>query len=236
MDTKAASSITDVWSLLHSNVIFAVIFAILALCVVIMFVFAFIQGRSVSLWPPKVGPKPSLDFKANLKASALTPTSGILEAIIKSSLETVCRAVSLPHTPQSAKIRVFIFKKEEDWLVCRFYWSQDPTKEQVGKLRFNVSADVARTVAVVRACLDQQIFRTSISAFPEPSPGIAGTIDDRLSFVLAAPIFDDKGSVWGTVDFDTSSEAGKALLSTEVSDAVMHQLARHLQIVFKLDS
>ncbi len=63
-----------------------------------------------------------------------------------------------------------------------------------------------------------------------------GEISSELSFVLAAPIFNEDGSVWGTVDFDASTEAAQAFLSDEVSDAAVFQLARHLQIIFSLPS
>jgi hypothetical protein len=148
----------------------------------------------------------------------------------------VCRAVSLPETPQSAKLRVFIFKREDDWLVCRYHWSQDPVREQVGKLRFQMTAENAERVAVVRAFRDERICRTTISPLPKDARGVTGDVDDNLTFVLAAPILDAKGTLWGTVDFDAATEKGKALLSTEVSDAVMHQLARHLQVIFSFQT
>lgn len=221
------------WLLLQSDTVLAVLWTIVFLLVIFLFFAAFVQGRSVSLWPPNVGAKPT-SVASPLKPSPLTPDSPILTALIDSSLETVCRAVSLPQTPQAAKIRVFIFKKEIDWLVCRYQWSQDPVCEQVGKLRFQISTEIAKDVAVVRAVLDERICRTPVAQLPPCKPGVKGDVDDRLNFVLAAPIFDDKGAVWGTVDFDASTESGKALLSTEVSDAVMHQLAKHLKVVFQL--
>jgi hypothetical protein len=213
--------------------VLAALWVVLLLLVIFLFFAAFVQGRSVSLWPPNVGEKPT-PIGNPLRPSPLTPDSPILKALIYSSLETVCRAVSLPQTPQVAKIRVFIFKKENDWLLCRYQWSQDPVCEQVGKLRFQISTEIAREVAVVRAVLDERICRTPVEPLPPSKPVVTGDVDDRLNFVLAAPIFDDAGAVWGTVDFDASTESGKALLSTEVSDAVMHQLAKHLKVVFQL--
>lgn len=228
-------SIPALWALLQSSGFLAALSAILLLLVVVLFVAAFLQGRSVSLWPPKVGAKPTAASGKLLKASPLTPDSPILKALIESSLEMVCRAVSLPQTPQAAKIRVFIFKKEDDWLVCRYQWSQDPIREQVGKLQFQISADNAQRVAVVRALRDERICRTAVAPLPSDSHG-AGDVDDSLTFVLAAPIFAETGAVWGTVDFDAATDGGQALLSTEVSDAVMHQLARHLKVVFNLQN
>ncbi|MCK9200617.1 MAG: hypothetical protein M0P59_15035 [Gallionella sp.] len=171
-----------------------------------------------------------------LTPSPLTPRSSFLDDVINSSIQTVCRAVSLPQTPQSAKLRVFIFRKKGSQLICSHYWSQDPVTEQVGKLRFDLTSEVAKKVAVVRAATDEKICRTSVEPIPENAQGITGDVSDELKFVLAAPIKDGEGNIWGTVDFDTSSDTGKALLSTEVSDAVMFQLAKHLSIIFALES
>ena len=51
-----------------------------------------------------------------LTPSPLTPQSDFLSDLINSAIQTVCRAVSLPQTPQAAKLRVFIFRKEDDQL------------------------------------------------------------------------------------------------------------------------
>jgi len=166
--------------------------------------------------------------------SPLTPRSEFLNELINSAIQTVCRAVSLPRTPQDAKLRVFIFRKEGSQLICSHYWSQDPVKEQVGKLRFELNSEVAKKVAVVRAAVDEKICRTPVAPLPKGAPGITGDVADDLRFVLAAPIKRNDGNIWGTVDFDTASEEGQALLSTEVSNAVMFQVARHLQVIFSL--
>ena len=169
-----------------------------------------------------------------LTPSPLTPQSEFLNDLINSAIQTVCRAVSLPQTPQAAKLRVFIFRKANDQLVCSHFWSQDPVAEQVGKLRFVLNSEVAKRVAVVRAALDDHICRTSIEPLPAGLGGITGDVADDLNFVLAAPIKDSKGVIWGTVDFDAASEAGRALLQNEVSNSVMFQLAKHLSVIFGL--
>lgn len=170
-----------------------------------------------------------------LTPSPLTPRSEFLNELINSAIQTVCRAVSLPQTPQIAKLRVFIFRKENTQLVCSHFWSQDPVTEQVGKLKFDLTSEVSKKVAVVRAALDDRICRTVVEPLPVDLEGVSGDVADNLSFVLAAPIKDSKGIIWGTVDLDTASEAGKALLLTEVSNAVMFQLARHLSVIFSLE-
>ena len=170
-----------------------------------------------------------------LTPSRGTPRSEFLTELINTAIQTVCRAVSLPRTPQAARLRVFIFRKDGNQLVCSHYWSQDPVTEQVGKLRFDLNSEVAKRVAVVRAALDNHICRTAVEPLPPGLTGAAGDVADNLSFVLAAPIQDSKGEVWGTVDFDAASDDGKAVLSTEASNAVMFQLARHLSVIFGLE-
>lgn len=170
--------------------------------------------------------------------SPLTPSTDLLDQLINGVLQTVCRATSLPQTPESAKLRVFIFRLEGgDQLVCRYYWSPNPTREEVGTTRFTVSEEVAREVAVVRSVLSRKITRTPVRP---PSELVKSETQDAikkdLTFVLAQPIFSDDGSVWGTVDFDTSTETGQALLSTDVSDAAMFQLSQHLQVIFSLQA
>ncbi|MCI0561850.1 MAG: hypothetical protein MN733_25470, partial [Nitrososphaera sp.] len=164
---------------------------------------------------------------AKLNASALTPDSPILKRLMEGAVETVCRGVSVPQTPESAALSAFIFKLENGELVCTHYWAPNPRKEQVGLLRFSVSEEVAKRVAVVRAAITKAPCRTPVAPIPENSPGISGDID-AINFVLATPILNPDKSVWGVVDLDTANEVGKALLRTEVSDTVMHNLAAHL--------
>jgi predicted nucleotide-binding protein with TIR-like domain len=166
--------------------------------------------------------------------SVLTPDSPLLNQLINSAIQMVCRAVSLPHSPEASKIRVFIFRKEENQLVCSHYWAPNPVKEMVGKLRFDITPEVAQRVAVVKAVIDEEITRTKITPLPDAMEKAAGEVSEELSFVLAAPIFKKDGSIWGTVDFDASTKAAEIFLSTEVSNAAMFQLAQHLKIIFSL--
>lgn len=168
-----------------------------------------------------------------LNASALTPDSPILKRLMEGAVETVCRGVSVPQTPESAALSAFIFKLDHGELVCTHYWAPNPRKEQVGLLRFSVSEEVAKRVAVVQAALKKEPCRTPVKPLPEDSPGISGDID-AINFVLATPILNPDKTVWGVVDFDSANEVGKALLKTEVSDTVMHNLAAHLRLIFSL--
>lgn len=166
--------------------------------------------------------------------SALTPDSSLLDELVNGAIQTVCRAVSVPQTPESARLRVFIFRKDQNRLVCTHYWSPNPARELVGRLSFELRADLVERVAVVKAAINDMIARTEVTPLPADITGIAGDVDQDLKFVLACPIYDRDGSVWGVLDFDAATESGMALLKTSVSDAVMFQLAKHIRVVFSL--
>jgi hypothetical protein len=166
----------------------------------------------------------------------------MLDEIIKSAIHTVCRALSVPQTPESASLRVFIFRKVDGELVCSHAWAPNPTKEVVGKLRFKLDSKVADVVAVVRTALRAQTVKhdavvyTTVSPIPEGLAGVIGDVDPDLKFVVAAPIFNQDGSVWGVVDFDASNDTGAELLKTEVSEQVMFQLTKMIEIILGLDN
>lgn len=149
-------------------------------------------------------------------------------------METVCRGVSVPQTPESASLSAFIFKVEGKELVCTHYWAPNPREEQVGILRFALLPELADRVAVVRAALEKKPCRTPVDPIPEGTEGVSGSIDPDLSFVLAAPILNKDNSVWGVVDFDVENEIGKTLLMNTVSDSVLYKLADHLRLIFSL--
>jgi hypothetical protein len=104
----------------------------------------------------------------------------------------------------------------------------------VGQLRFDINANVAQEVAVVRAVVDGAIAKTEVRPLPSGFKGVHGEISKELSFVLAAPIYKKDGTVWGTIDFDAGNEKGKKLLDTEVSLAAIFQLAQHLKMILSL--
>lgn len=168
--------------------------------------------------------------------SGLTPSTKVLDQLINGTLETVCRATSLPQTPESANLRVFIFRVEPDQqLVCRYYWSPNPTREEVGITRFSITEETFKEIAVVQCVMSRRITRARVRPLSQTTARrVEGEIKPDLRFVLAAPIFDDDNNVWGTVDFDTSTETGEALLSTGIAEAAMHQLSQHLRVIFAL--
>jgi len=169
-----------------------------------------------------------------LMPSQLTPDSPLLKELIDSAIQTMCRAVSLPQTPEQAKLRVFIFRKERNQLICSHYWAPNPVKEMVGELCFDINAEVAQKVAVVKSVIYSSIARIEVNPLPHDLEGVHGEVTVELSFVLAVPIYKTDGSIWGTIDFDAGNDTGKKLLETEVSDAAMFQLSQHLKVILSL--
>lgn len=215
--------------------------------VLIIFLFVYIailytigvyRGQEVSFWPPKISAiqKLSNNDKNNyfehsiITPSIGTPDSELLTPIISSTIETVCRAVCLPGTPDQASIRAFIFQKKGDKLVCTHFWAQNPVVEEVGITMFDLTDEAAKDVAVVKAFKTKATFRASI----EPNPhGTHGNIDQKVSYVLATPILNKDKTVWGCVDFDASNETGVLLLKSNITDSLMLNLARLLSYVFE---
>lgn len=176
------------------------------------------------------------DADPSVVPSPRTPDSALLNQLVNGALQTVCRAVSVPETPESAKLRVFIFRKIGRHLVCSHFWSPNPVNEWVGRLKFPLEEEWVERVAVVRAAVRRETARAEVEPLPDDFLKESGYVAPDLAFVLAAPIVNPDGSLWGTVDFDTTSAKGKALLNTEVSDAAMYQLAQHLKMIFSLQS
>lgn len=170
---------------------------------------------------------------AALHPSKRTPDNALLTSLVNGALETVCRAVSIPHTPDSAGLRVFIFRLGDDLLECTHHWAQNPMREEVG-LRFLIDETTAQW-ALVRAireldvCLQQvdPVSQTLIAANVPVSPSIA--------CVLAAPIYNRDKSVWGIVDFDASTQSGCDLLRTPVAKSTLFQLSQHLKLILSLE-
>ena len=167
-----------------------------------------------------------------IKRQLLT-RSRLLNQVVENALETVCRAMSVPNTPEKASLRAFIFRKEENQLVCRHFWDPNPSDEEVGRTRFSINEETAAHVVVVRCLLDTATSRTEVEGnavkpLPKGFKGAKGRIKPSLRYVLAAPIWNEDGSIWGVIDFDASNEAGKKLLQNEVSSSVIVRLARQL--------
>jgi len=158
-----------------------------------------------------------------------------LTQLITDSLETVCWSMASPVTPEKASLRAFIFKHEADELVCQGLWDPFLSTEQVGKTRFRIDQKTASKVVVVRCFLDNETKRSSeiegasVAPLPSGLSGVKGQIRKSLEYVLAAPIRNDDGGIWGVVDFDASNSVGKKLLKNEqTSSAVIQRLSRDL--------
>jgi len=169
--------------------------------------------------------------------SPLTADSPLLNEIIRGAVHTVCRGVTVPKTPEEARLRAFIFKKHGNQLVCTHFWAPDNlrVKEEVG-LSFDLDRALADKVVVIKAFFDRRPARTAVQPMPKNMKGVKGEVSEDLEFVLAVPIYnrDKESSIWGVVDFDTSNDIGRALLSNDVSDTVMYHLADHLRLIFSL--
>lgn len=158
-----------------------------------------------------------------------------LSKAISESLETICWSMSAPLTPERASLRAFIFKRENDELVCIGFWDPYESVEQVG-LRFRIDEKTASKVVVVRCLLDNATSRTSAPEGGEVKPLPArfglkgkGEISETLRYVLAAPIRNENDTIWGVVDFDASNNTGRRLLQNErTANAVILRLARDL--------
>lgn len=171
--------------------------------------------------------------RSALTASRGSPTSAVLDGLVNSTLQAICRATSLPKAPDDARVRAFIFRVEGGELVCKYYWALNPTSEKVNLTRFPLTPEASAEIAVVRCAMTDKIVRTAVRPLPATLE-TGGEVDQDLTYVLAAPIHDDKGAVWGTVDFDTSSQIGEERLATPLADAAIFQLTQHLQVIFSL--
>ena len=143
------------------------------------------------------------------------------------------RAVSIPETPESAGLRVFIFRQSARGLTCTHHWAQNPISEEVG-LTLKSSTDRADW-AVFRALSDRSVCLQIVDRRRQKKTARSVKVSPQITCVLAAPILRQDGSLWGVVDFDASSQAGATLLSTSVAKATLFQLAQHLKLILSLD-
>jgi hypothetical protein len=163
-----------------------------------------------------------------------------LNKLVTDALETVCRCMSAPVTPEEASLRAFIFRKEGEELVCQYFWDPFESAEKVGTTRFRIDDETASKIIVVRCYRDNatrrtngdEIERSAVTRLPRTFKGVRGKIKTTLRYVLAAPIRYEDDTIWGVVDFDAPNDIGKKLLQKkEVSNAVVLRLARHLSSI-----
>ncbi len=167
---------------------------------------------------------------APMLPSPKTPSDDRVQMLVQSALELVCGALSTPLSPDIARLRAFIFKKEESQLVCTHFWATRQVKEVVGVLSFSIDPETAGEVAVVKAALQKRVVAVPVSILSEDLDGVHGEVEEDLCFILAAPILGSNGEVWGTVDFDASRPEGEKLLRQEMSHSVIFDLGRYLHL------
>jgi hypothetical protein len=172
-----------------------------------------------------------------LVSSSETPDSPVLNGLVNSTLEAICRAASLPDQPDAAGMRAFIFRVEGDQLVCRYYWALNPTTEEVAVTSFPLTMEAAKEVAVVECVMKKKITRTAVHPLSSSLSQEKGQVESNLNYVLAAPIWNEEMTeIWGTVDFDASNSMGRDRLSSPGADTAIFQLTKHLQVIFNLTS
>lgn len=167
-----------------------------------------------------------------LRPSPLTPDTRLLNELVNTYIEALCRAVSLPGTPAQLKLRVFVFRTKDRELVCRYFWAQDQVEEMVGRTRFALDEETSKSVVVVRAALTRRISRAAVDPLPKDAHGVTGEVDADLKYIIAAPIMAGDNDIWGTVDFDSSTDEGARLLSREEASSAIYRFSKHLQIIF----
>jgi len=170
---------------------------------------------------------------AALHPSQKTPEDALLTSLVNGALETVCRAVSIPQTPDSAGLRVFIFRLCEDALECTHHWAQNPIREEVG-LRFLLDTTTA-TWAVVRAVKEKDVCLQYVDPISQNEVAVTVPVSPSIACVLAAPIYRRDKSIWGIVDFDASTKNGCDLLRTPVAKSTLFQLSQHLKLILSLE-
>lgn len=170
---------------------------------------------------------------AALQPSQKTPDDALLTSLVNGALETVCRAVSIPQTPESAGLRVFIFRLCDDELECTHHWAQNQIREEVG-LRFLLDGSTA-IWAVARAVKEKEVCLQDVDPVSQNEIAARVLVSPSISCVLAAPIYRRDKSIWGIVDFDASTKEGGELLRNPVAKSTLYQLSQHLKLILSLE-
>ncbi|WP_171090278.1 hypothetical protein [Usitatibacter rugosus] len=146
---------------------------------------------------------------------------------INDRLELSARAASLPSTPED--IRAFLFGVESNDLICMGAWSLHKRCEDINVLQFNAKEHA--DLAVIKAWRMRQVQAAKI---PRPSQAALAKdikVEPGLKFVLAAPVVVGP-TIWGVVDFDTTTASGAKILASPSALTVVLKLAEQIaQIV-----
>ena len=182
----------------------------------------------------RLGPRERRTSPESLSPSPKTPDNSFVNSLVDGALETVCRALSVPQTADALDLRIFIFRKCEEQLVCTHFWSHNPTREMVDVLKFPLSEDWSHKAVVVRTALTGEPASQNLDEKEMQQLAKIRKVQPNLKFVLAAPIFDNAGEVTAVVDFDTSTAAGQTLLDTQVAASTLFGLAQLLGLALSL--
>jgi TIR domain-containing protein len=158
----------------------------------------------------------------------------VVRELVEGWLQTVCRAISAPQTPEQLRVSIFAFRKHNDLLVKQYLWCDRPRTEQTCPLQFSLDAETAERVVVVKCFRENVLMHHHLQAtggdvapLPANFQGKQGDVAPDLGYVLAAPIR-GKDGVWGVVDFDASSPEGAERLKASAAEDVLSCLAKTL--------
>jgi hypothetical protein len=190
------------------------VFAALVVCA---FVFAIVVIGVILIELAEVRRKEPAS--ATFLPSPLTADSPLLNEIVRGAVHTVCRGVTVPKTPEEARLRAFIFKKQGNQLVCTHFWAPDNlrVREVVG-LSFDLNRALADRVVVVKAYFDRRPARTAVQPIPRHLKGVKGDVSEDIDFVLAVPIYNKdrrtrSGGWWTSIHRTPSAERCRATTS-----------------------
>ena len=169
-----------------------------------------------------------------LQPSGRTPGRSKIRDLVNDAIQMICRAASLPQSPEKSGIRVFIFQHVTGQLVCKHFYSANIQREEVDRTRFDVNSRTAKHVVVVDAFLKKESVRRNLESPTEGTAGVHGNVSPQIKTVVAAPIFVDNNA-WGTVDFDATTPLGGKLLNSDVADAAIYLIAKHLGRIVDFD-
>lgn len=155
----------------------------------------------------------------------------LMDGFVRNLLSTFCQALSSPFTPEEAKLRAFIFKKDANKLTCVNLWSPYKSSEGVG-INFEINSETEKQVAIVMAAQRKETVGVSVSVLPQNLDGVHGHIDRELCFILAAPILSPLGEVWGIVDIDASNDRGENILRRKTTRNTLFAFGEILYQIF----
>ncbi|MGD1889539.1 MAG: nucleotide-binding protein [Cyclobacteriaceae bacterium] len=153
-----------------------------------------------------------------------------IDELVKGALHVSCKALSTPIEFTNAGSRAFIFKTEGDELVCTHFWSQLPVREVTGFLKFKITEETKTKIVVVKAFVEQRVCGQEVEPLTEPLEELQGEVEEELKYVLAAPIVAPDGSIWGTIDIDTTTDSGMKLLKETLTENVLFELGKHVYL------